>query len=147
MAPMVRDNSMCRTMKPDDQFSRLAKRLVGAYPYEPWPEAPWLNLLKSEFQCEHADALYQDCEDANRVAIESAIDAWLSGRPWPPMTDIQAYLLGVRVDSVACFLLELSTPDNVLACRAIPDDALLRWFLVQWWNYHGSVRYFINRWE
>lgn len=135
-------------MKPDDQFSRLAKLLIGAYPYDQWSEAPWLNVERSDDRwIERATALYQECENANRTAIESAIEAWLTGQPWPPLTDIQAYLLGVRIDSVACFLLELSTPDNVLACLARPDAELLQWFLIHWWNHHGSVRYFLNRWD
>jgi len=134
-------------MKPDDQFSRLAKHLVGAYPYEPWPEAPWLAVPESDSQLEQTEALYRECEQSNRSAVEAAVQQWLSGKPWPALTDVQAYLLGVRIDSVVCFLLELSTPDNVLSCAAKPDEELLWWFLIHWWRHHGGARYFLNRQE
>jgi len=131
----------------NDIFHIVGAKLVGAYQYDAWPEAPWLNLPKSESHPEEAIRLFTQNETPLRPGLERAIDRWLAEGTWPALTDIHSFFLGIRIDTVACFLLTLSTPDNIISCAGMTETNIARWFLTKWWNYHGCGMYFYNRFE
>jgi hypothetical protein len=131
----------------NDIFHTVGAKLVAAYQYHEWPEAPWLTLKKSEFHQEEAMRLFDRIEIPLRPALERAIDRWIAEGTWPQPTDIQAFFLGVRTDTVACFLLTLSTPDNIVTCPEKNEAESARRFLTTWWNHHGCAMYFYNRLE
>lgn len=129
----------------DDIFHSVGSKLVGAYPYSDWSEAPWLNLQKSEFIPEESTKIFDTHEKPLRPVLEQAIQTWLKEGTWSPLTDIQAFFLGIRIDTVACFLLTISTPDNILECSEKNEVIVAKWFLTTWWNHHGTNMYFYNR--
>ena len=131
----------------NDIFQIVGRKLVGIYPYHYWPEAPWLNLPKSEFHEEESMRLFDETEKPLRPVLEKAIERWIEVGTWPELTDIQSFFLGVRTETVACFLLTISTPENIVLCGDKSEIEIARWFLTTWWNHHGCNMYFYNRLE
>ena len=129
----------------DSAYLRVAKTLLGAYPYSGWPDAPWLNKGDSDDDIERAKRLFGETEQANEPAIVAAIDAWLSGAEWSALTDIQSFLLGIRFDYCFQFLMEMHTPDRFIPDPAAADPDIARWVLLDWWKANGILRYFANR--
>jgi hypothetical protein len=86
-------------------------------------------------------SLWMEAELGCRQRCEAHVDYWLETRSLRPLThDDEIFFLCHRFDQASNYIQNLYLRDcsSIVDFGNRTDKEILQWFLVEWWNEHGS---------